>query len=924
MRVPIALVAGVFVVLVGLVLGWPPLTVLAAGAAGAVLTQVARLLWRHWKPVIVLRVDRSGLVSGFPRAYRDHLASSVRFVDQKGLRTTGFANPELDDVYVDVSVTYLVPHQADAGIVTTELAGATRRRSIDEFLDQPEATLLAVVGAPGSGKTTLLRHTVRAISQNPNRRRPVPVLLYLRQHVDAIVEDKSVLLPELVRDTLGELAEREPTGWFGDRLVAGQCVILLDGLDEVAGQEQRLLIADWVERQANQYRGNDFVVTSRLDGILNAPLTGAKVLQTRQFTPKQVRRFVLQWYGAVERLSTGGSEEEVAARALEAGEDLLDKLRGAPGLADFTANPLLLTMIANVHRFRGALPGSRADLYREICQVMLWRRQEAKKLPVGLAGEKKEQMLRALAFRMMTAGVTELRREEVLAGFTPALRKLSTPLTAEDMLADASSNGLLVEREAGRYAFAHKTFQEYLAAAHIREHKLVDELVYRVDDAYWEETTLLYTAEADADDIIQACLASGSANALSLAYKCLEQGDALALEPDLRQELANLLDTQRFGQATAQQRRATATILANQYVTGWSHPRQGVRIADKAVPAALYRLFELEVGITTDTTDDLNGICSGMSGSHARDFCLWFNSLLGTDQTYRLPGSREMAEHPVASLLVWTFDQTIGVWSHHGQAHLVTENDLWEVLVRDLDTPAVFLMMLLEVYAAASNPQATWDSVRLTARLHTALMGQKQILQDSFAALVGIELYSEAEVLHPLLGDPAIGFVDLWRSTGNVFAPVVRKFALDSGLTELRQDNVSARGFSKAWIDQTGFPGWTGWDAPPEALGELLGSVLDQLGHHGADLWRTRAIAVLRDLLPVLTSDKPRVYSLQAKQARVACLFLSAVLRGGKEDLATRLIDIAAGITLVERRFSGGVRADETIVLVADWSAGEG
>ncbi|MEU7661934.1 hypothetical protein AB0B60_26120, partial [Streptomyces lincolnensis] len=33
------------------------------------------------------------------------------------------------------------------------------------------------------------------------------------------------------------------------------------------------------------------------------------------------------------------------------------------------ANPLLLTMIANVHRYRGQLPGSRAELYAEMCDA---------------------------------------------------------------------------------------------------------------------------------------------------------------------------------------------------------------------------------------------------------------------------------------------------------------------------------------------------------------------------------------------------------------------------------------------------------------------------------------------------------------------------------------------------------------------------
>ena len=34
------------------------------------------------------------------------------------------------------------------------------------------------------------------------------------------------------------------------------------------------------------------------------------------------------------------------------------RLKQAPALYDLTVNPLLLTMIANVHRYRGTLPGS--------------------------------------------------------------------------------------------------------------------------------------------------------------------------------------------------------------------------------------------------------------------------------------------------------------------------------------------------------------------------------------------------------------------------------------------------------------------------------------------------------------------------------------------------------------------------------------
>jgi predicted NACHT family NTPase len=216
---------------------------------------------------------------------------------------------------------------------------------------------------------------------------------------------------------------------------------------------------------------------------------------------------------AMERSATGARPEEmteVRMRAAQGAEDLLGRLRQAPALADLTVNPLLLTMIASVHRYRGALPGTRADLYGEICQVMLSRRVQAKNLPEQLPWPVKEKLLGVLAFQMMTAHLRDLPREQVLEVLGPGLARNRQKVTGSDFLADVASNGLLVEREHGLYAFAHLTFQEYLAARHILANNRVDVLTRAVEDNWWRETTLLYTATADADPIVRACLDNGT------------------------------------------------------------------------------------------------------------------------------------------------------------------------------------------------------------------------------------------------------------------------------------------------------------------------------------------------------------------------------------------------------------------------------
>ena len=535
-------------------------------AAAAFAGEIAGELRKRWRERIVNCVDRAlgRWFSRFDRRYLEFVLGSLRFIDLKGLATIGYYTPELDEVFVDVSLAFRAPNQVSGGLLAELPAEVTDRHSLGDFIDRPHPVVLAVIGVPGSGKTTLLRHTARQVCRaRRRRRRTVPILLYLRDHVAAIVSTPDVALPELLRGTLGRYRADEPAGWFEQRLRDGDCVVLLDGLDEVARQEDRRGVAGWVERQIRQYPNNDYVITSRPQGYLTASIDGAAVLQVRSFTDEQVTRFVRGWYLAVERHSTGAAVEDVGLRAESEADDLLTRLNDAPGLYDLTVNPLLLTMIATVHRYRGALPGSRADLYGEICQVMLWRRQEAKKLSITLNGDKEEALLRGLAFTMMQQRVRDLPRADLLAEIRPGLRRMSRDVIAEDFLADIASNGLLIERESGLYSFAHQTFQEYLAAAYIRDKGLSSVLADAVGDVWWRETTLLYAARSDADPIVRACLDSTSAAAFSLAFDCSEQSSELA--PELRNGLDELLDSAFAPGTDPERRRFMAGVLVTRH-----------------------------------------------------------------------------------------------------------------------------------------------------------------------------------------------------------------------------------------------------------------------------------------------------------------------------------------------------------------------
>jgi energy-coupling factor transporter ATP-binding protein EcfA2 len=670
-------------------------------------------------------------LSGFGRHYRDYVIRSQRHVDLKGLATIGFYTPELDEVFVDVSLARRAPSQVPTDLLASLSVKVTERLSIHEFLNRREQQRLAVIGVPGSGKTTLLRHTAREVCRRTGRRaKNVPMLLLLRDHVDAIVGNPLISLPELLRRTIGPMPKAEPEGWFELQLRRGRCVVLLDGLDEVARQQDRRRVADWVEQLTKHDGRNDYVITSRPQGYRETPITGVTALQVLAFTEEQVARFVRGWYVAVEQESTNSDPDEARVRAEPQAEDLLERLRSATSLYDLTVNPLLLTMIANVHRYRGALPGSRSDLYDEICQVMLWRRQESKRLALGVSGDKKKLLLCALAFAMMRRRTRDLSEDDIGAELTGGLLRTAAGMSAADFVADISSNGLLVERERGMYSFAHLTFQEYLAATYIRDKGLVDVLVKAVDDVWWRETILLYVAKSNADPIIEACLASTGTTAMMLAFDCAAEATEVAQK--LRGQLGELLASALLPDMDAERRRQMAGVLVAQHLRKRITVQGNARVCVEPITAGLYWLFlqdhprhEPDGPAVVAPTNQAP--VTGVRASDTLAFTNWVNELIRGDVEFRLPTEAEFQEltdrrkvdQPNApELSVWVATeptgQTLGTLSVSGaEDYQVTAHRLGQDIANDfrLEPATLCTMLLMRTVAVLRllSVTARWD-----------------------------------------------------------------------------------------------------------------------------------------------------------------------------------------------------------------------
>lgn len=438
---------------------------------------------------------------------------------------------------------------------------------IEELLDRTGRLLIR--GEAGSGKTTLLQWlAVRSARYDfsddlAQWNALVPFYIQLRNYTDRELPEPAYFVKQLG----SHLTDTMPHGWVTALLEQGLALILIDGVDELP-LSQRSATRRWLLNLVDDFPKAKYIVTSRPAAIGEDWLESAQFLASNlePMSPPDVSIFVSKWHDAVRSEVVDFAELDELRRCEDKMQaSLLEERR----LRQLATNPLMCALLCALHHDRKSeLPRDRIEIYDAALEMLLERRDFERgvigNIP-AFSRRRKLYVLQTLAYWLMrngwSSGLRDLALVQVRNCLTTMPEMGADPDPVLQNLLERS--GVLREPSAGRIDFAHRTFQEYLAARAIIEAGDVGLLLQNASDDLWQEVVVLgvgYAGSAIREQLLGELLkhareASSDKRARLhlVALACLEVAPQIPVESrkNIEQEAAKLLPPTTMAQAEA-------------------------------------------------------------------------------------------------------------------------------------------------------------------------------------------------------------------------------------------------------------------------------------------------------------------------------------------------------------------------------------
>lgn len=461
--------------------------------------------------------------------YLAWLVTRNTYLDARGtLQTQRQVQLRLDDIFVNLSASESSTIESDrAELDHRESDGRVARPHVPRF---PLAEAIhhsqrvAILGDPGGGKSTLVRYLAlqhaRAIQAGLDRADHDlgPVRLPILVRVASLVEQREWRTQSLLKTIAAALGASEcpEVGLleaFELRLESGTAIVLFDGLDEVSDADDRRAVVGKIEAFIDRFHGagNNFVVTSRIAGYRSASMDGSvRHLVIRNMSTAEQKQFLSKWCLSVEDAQTPDLPEVERQRVAQREIDAIEQaIAGSPGVAALAVNPLLLRILALIHRTGARLPEKRVELYKLAADTLAQTWRLAQGVPESELVKEQflTKLLSHLGFWMHSTQPSGTAPYDavfaVLAEEWCQIQHVDwDPENPSDNVTEQVGaflervrvqTGLFVERSPGQFGFMHLTFEEYYAARRLirKPRTAAAQIRNHLHDPRWREPILL-------------------------------------------------------------------------------------------------------------------------------------------------------------------------------------------------------------------------------------------------------------------------------------------------------------------------------------------------------------------------------------------------------------------------------------------------
>jgi hypothetical protein len=420
------------------------------------------------------------------------------------MRIIGMNTPvSLRNIYTRVNILEKITSRQRATIDQLEKDFDQDRRGFGVKKDTKSGTQIVnklskfiLLGKPGAGKTTFLKHTVLEAVDGILEKRQIPILVGLKD-----LSDSGLNLIEYIAKDFETYHLPHVRLLVESLLEEGECMLLLDGLDEVTKHNEEEII-NKIRAFSDRYYKNQYILSCRI-AAYNYYFEKFTDVELADFDDNQIEAFIRNWF---------------AEDMLKATQCWIDLNSNKP-IKELANIPLLLTLLCITFEESLGFPANRAELYEDALDALLKRWDTSRNIKREeiyryLPNKRKVSLLSRIAsitFEKEQYFIRQTTLETYIAFYIqnfPEVKEQTLYLDSEVIIkAIEAHHGIFIERARGIYSFSHLTFQEYFAARYIVDNAGDRTLRKLVKDHFnqrrWREVFLLTAGMLEeADELV--------------------------------------------------------------------------------------------------------------------------------------------------------------------------------------------------------------------------------------------------------------------------------------------------------------------------------------------------------------------------------------------------------------------------------------